>query len=147
MSRKKEPLHLPEGEEASLRAMLSKGVESVRSLKRARILLGLHQGGKAEAVSHQAQVSEATVYNVWHRYEQEGVVSALEEKPRPGQPPKFNEQAQAHLIALACSPAPEGRSRWTFRLLADRVVEIGLVERISHKTIGEELKKKHLSLG
>jgi len=141
------PLHLLKEEVAVLEEMFDKGIARVRSLKRARVLLGLHQGGQVEVVAQQAEVSEATVYNIWTRYEQEGLFSALQERPRSGQPRKLNEQAQGYLIALACSAAPEGRSRWTLRLLADRAVEMGIVESISYKTIGEEFKKKHLSLG
>ncbi|QMW03452.1 helix-turn-helix domain-containing protein [Spirosoma foliorum] len=100
------------------------------------MLLQLHQGKTPSQIATLLPVSEATVYNLRKRYLAEGLRSALSEKPRPGQPSKFDKAAQAHLTALACSQAPEGRSRWTLRLLADR-----LVESISYKTVGEQLKK------
>ncbi len=81
------------------------------------------------------------IYNIRNRYLAKGLTVALSEKPRSGQPSKFNKAAQAHLTALACSEAPEGRSRWTLRLLADRLVELRLVESVSYKTVGEQLKK------
>ncbi|MVM38047.1 helix-turn-helix domain-containing protein [Spirosoma sp. HMF3257] len=121
--------------------MLVKGKYAVRSLNRAQVLLHLHQGKTPTQVATLLPVSEATVYNLQKRYLTEGLMSALGEKPRPGQPSKFDKVAQAHLTALACSQAPQGRSRWTLRLLADRFVELRLVESISHKTVGEQLKK------
>jgi len=86
-------------------------------------------------------VSTAMVYNIRNRYSTEGLTMALSEKPRPGQPSKFDKATQAHLTALACSQAPACRSRWTLRLLADQLVELRLVESISYKTVGEQLKK------
>lgn len=127
--------------------MLIKGKHSVRSLKRAQVLLTLHQGKTPSAVAQLVSVSPAMVYNIGNRYLTQGLTVALSEKPRPGQPGKFDKAAQAHLTALACSEAPKGRSRWTLRLLADRLVELRLVESISYKTVGEQLKKTCVSLG
>lgn len=124
-----------------LQKMLTKGKHSVRSLKRGEVLLALHQGSTPSAVAQLVGVSPAVVYNIRNRFLAEGLTVALSEKPRPGQPSKFDKAAQAHLTALACSQAPDGRSRWTLRLLADRLVELRLVESISHQAIGEQLKK------
>lgn len=134
-------LCLPAEEVAQLQQMLSKGKHAVRSLKRAQVLLALHQGGTPSAVAQLVGVSPAMVYNIRHRYLAEGLAVALSEKPRPGQPSKFDKATQAHLTALACSEPPDGRSRWTLRLLADRLVELRLVESVSYKTVGEQLKK------
>lgn len=147
MKSKKAPLSLPEAEVSALKSMLSKGVDSVRSLKRAQVLLGLHQADPLATICQQAQVSEATIYNVWTRYEQEGLESALREKPRSGQPSKFDKALQAQLTALACSPAPEGHCRWTLRLLADKLVELRWIDSISHQAVAEQLKKTSCSLG
>jgi transposase len=147
MKSKKAPLSLPEAEVAALKSMLSKGIDSVRSLKRAQVLLGLHQMLPLATICQQAQVSEASVYNIWTRYEQEGLDSALREKPRPGQPSKFDKALQAQLTALACSPAPQGHCRWTLRLLADKLVELRWVDSISHQAVAEQLKKIASSLG
>lgn len=138
---------LPAEEVNQLRQMLTKGKHSVRSLKRAQVLLALHQGNTPSAVAQLVSVSPAMVYNIRNRYVAEGLAIALSEKPRPGQPSKFDKAAQAHLTAIACSQAPDGRSRWTLRLLADRLVELRLVESISHQAVGEQLKKTCLNPG
>lgn len=138
---------LPDAEVMQLEQMLAKGTHAVRSLHRAQVLLQLHLGKTPTQVATQVPISEATVYNLRKRYLAEGLTRALNEKPRPGQPSKFDKAAQAHLTALACSQAPEGRSRWTLRLLADRLVELRLVDSISHKTVGEQLKKINSSPG
>ena len=148
MSRISKPLSLSESEAAQLQAMLKKGVHSVRSLKRAQVLVSLHQGNKPEQVVQQVGVSLATVYNIAQRYESSGSLeSVLTDKPRPGQPSKFDKALQAQLTALACSPAPEGRSRWTLRLLADKLVELRWVDAVSHQAVAEQLKKTSCSHG
>lgn len=83
----------------------------------------------------------ATIYNLQKRYLQEGLESALTEKPRSGKSPVINGEMKARFTALACSDAPEGHARWTLRLPADKAVEFGLVDSISYKTCGEILKK------
>ena len=147
MSRPTASFTLPASEVTHLETLFTKGRQSVRSLKRAQVLLALHQGHPALAVANQAEVSAATVYNLRKRYQQEGLSAALTERPRSGQPSKFDAAAQAHLTALACSEAPEGRSRWTLRLLADRLVELRLLDSVSYKTVGEQLKKNRSNLG
>lgn len=147
MARPTLSFHLPAEEVSHLQQMLTKGKHAVRSLKRAQVLLALHQGRTPSAVAQLVGVSPAMVYNIRNRYLAEGLTAALSEKPRPGQPSKFDKAAQAHLTALACSQAPDGRSRWTLRLLADRLVELRLVESISHQAVGEQLKKTPLSPG
>lgn len=81
------------------------------------------------------------VYNIRNRYQAEGLKVALSEKPCQGQPSKFDKTDQAHLTAIACSEAPDGLSCWSLRLLADRLVELRLIESISHKAVEEQLKK------
>lgn len=147
MARSTLSFDLPAEEVTQLQQMLTKGKHSVRSFKRAQVLLALHQGNTPSAVAQLVSVSPAMVYNIRNRYLAEGLTAALSEKPRPGQPSKFDKAAQAHLRAIACSQAPDGRSRWTLRLLADRLVELRLVESISHQAVGEQLKKTPLSLG
>lgn len=147
MARSNLLFNLPDADVIQVEQMLAKGTHAVRSLHRAQVLLQLHRGKTPTQVATLVPVSEATVYNLRKRYLAEGLAIALNEKPRPGQPSKFDKAAQAHLTALACSEAPEGRSRWTLRLLADRLVELRLVESVSHKTVGEQLKKTSSSLG
>lgn len=131
-----------------LQGMLRKGTHQVRMLKRAEVLLNLHQGLKPQEVATKVEVSLATVYNITARYNEGGqLAAALQEKPRSGQPTKFSRAAQAQLTALACSQAPQGHSKWTLRLLADKLVELQILESVSHQAVGEQLKKMSLSLG
>lgn len=147
MARSARSFSLPAEEINQLQQLLTKGKHSVRSLKRAQVLLQLQQGKTPSAVAQLVSVSLAMVYNIRNRYQAEGLTVALSEKPRPGQPSKFDKAAQAHLTAIACSQAPDGHSRWTLRLLADRLVELRLVESISHQAVGEQLKKTNSSPG
>jgi transposase len=79
------------------------------------------------------------------RYEQAGWQAALAEAPRSGTPRRFDGPQRAVVTALACTPAPTGHSRWTLRLLADKAVELCLVETISHETVSQVLKKTSCS--
>lgn len=88
------------------------------------------------------QAGVATVFNIKRRYLSEGLAAALHDKPRSGKPARISGESRAKITALACSTAPEGRARWTLRLLADKAVEFGIVEAISHNTVKEVLKKK-----
>jgi transposase len=108
---------------------------------RARVLLLLHRGRTSDAVASALAVGVATVFNVKRRYLSEGLAAALHDKPRSGKPARISGESRAKITALACSAAPEGHARWTLRLLADRAVELGFVEAISHNTVKEVLKK------
>ena len=131
-----------------LEQMFSKGKQGVPSLKRAQVLLSLHGGKKPATVALESGVSLATVYNVANRYIQAGnLQDALQEKLRSGQPSKFDKASETHLTALACSEPPEGHGRWTLRLLADKLVELRIVDTISHQAVGERLKKIYSSPG
>jgi transposase len=147
MIRRVQPLTLSEGEAAEFQEMLEKGVHSVGSLKRAQVLVSLHQGKIPKQVVEQVGVSLATVYHITQRYQQEGLDSALREKPRRGQPSKFDKALEAQLTALACSPVRDGHCRWTLPLLADKVVELRWIDSISHPAVGEQLKKTRSRLG
>ncbi len=86
-------------------------------------------------------LSVATVYNIKRRYLTTGLDAALTDKPRSGKPASVDGTARAKITALACSTAPDGHARWTLRLLADKAVELGFVEDISHTTVRQILKK------
>ncbi len=88
-------------------------------------------------------VSSRTIEHLKRRFVEEGLEAALRRKPRPRKPraSTFDGKFQARLIALACSPAPEGRARWTVRLLAEKAVELGLAPRVSPMTVHRILKK------
>ena len=127
------------------------GDAPARVQTRARILLLSDRSGgaaKTEAQAAEALLcSKNTVGNVRRRFAHGGLDAALYERPRPGAAPKITGEAEARLIALACGPPPEGQARWTLRLLADRLVELELVESISDVAVHQRLKKTASSRG
>jgi transposase len=100
-----------------------------------------------EPVAPALHVGSATVGRVRQRFVEEGLESALNERPRPGQRRKLPGKQEAHLIAVACSSPPQGHGRWSLRLLAGKVVELGLANSISPETVRKLLKKQSLSPG
>jgi putative transposase len=141
MPRTAQPVSLTDDDLRSLTALTKRGSAPAREQTRARILLLLHRGRTPDETAAALSVGVATVFNVKRRYLSEGLTAALHDKPRSGKPPRISGAARAKITAFACSAAPEGHVRWTLRLLADRAVELGLVEAISHNTVREVLKK------
>lgn len=117
------------------------GCRPVRAVRRAQALLALARGIGQQAAGQAAGLSRQTVSQVRQRYAEGGWQAALAEAPRSGGPQRFDGAQRAALTALACTPAPVGHGRWTLRLLADKAVELCLVETISHETVGQVLKK------
>lgn len=146
---KKVVIRLSDPDKMYLGQYIKKGKHSTRAINRAKVLLLLDAGKSAKEAAVLASVSEATVYNLKYRYQEQqaDVSKAIEEKARPGQPAKITPQLEAHITALACSQAPEGRSQWTLRLLASKVVELGYVPELSHEALRRCLKKANSSLG
>jgi transposase len=140
-------INLQEQERQELEQQIRKGIRSARELTRARILLLSDQGQGVGQVTEAVMCSRGTVINVKKRYLEGGLEAALHDKPRPGARPKITGDVEAHLIALTCSDPPEGYGQWTLRLLANRLVELELVESISHTAVGKVLKKTDSSLG
>ncbi len=132
---------LTEEERERLLELIGKGKHGARTLARARILLKADEGIKDEDVAAALNVGYATVGRVRQRFVEGGLERALTEEPRPGAPPKLDERQCAHLIAIACSDAPEGHDHWTLRLLADKVVELEFAESYSHEAVRQTLKK------
>jgi transposase len=141
MARKRQHIQLSKQDYRSLTNILSKGSSSAREQTRARILDLLHRQKHPQTIADVLGVSSGTVYNVQNRYTEEGLEVALGEKPRSGKPPSITVEEKARITALACSDAPEGYARWSLRLLADKAVEMGYVESISHNEVGKILKK------
>lgn len=141
MPRKAQPVSLNDDELRSLTTLTKRGATSAREQTRARILMLLHRGRTPDAVASTLAVGVATVFNIKRRYLGEGLTAALHDKPRSGKPARIDGVARAKITALACSAAPEGHARWTLRLLADKAVELGFVEAVSHNTVKEVLKK------
>ena len=140
-------ISLKEEERKELKQYLRKGKSSARSLTRARILLLADEGLDDEKIAGALKVSKSTISRIRTRYCESGLDFALHEKARSGAPPKIDSRIEAQLTLLACSEPPDGRSRWTVRLLADRLVEMDIVDSISHMSVQRLLKKMKLNLG
>lgn len=141
MPRKAQPLTLSSNDLRSLKTLLTRGTASARTLSRARILDLLHRGQSSADIAALLQVTPQTVFNVKRRFLDGGLPAALYDQPRAGRPAEIDGQQRAKITALACSQPPKGRARWTLRLLADKVVELGYCESLSHTTAGKILKK------
>lgn len=141
MARQTESIQLSKEERSSLKTLFSGGNGSNRMQNRARILDLLARNTKASEIATLLDCSLTTVYNIKHRYQAQGLESALTEKPRSGKPTRITGEQKARITALACSDAPEGHARWTLRLLADKAVEFGFVDSVSHNHVREILKK------
>ena len=147
-------VRLSEAERLELDALVRKGKTSALTIARARILLKADQS-KEGAAQTDAQVAEAlsvaakTVFNVRRRWVEEGLEAALRRKEQdcPSRPRKLDGVAEAKLVAACCGPAPQGRARWTLRMLAGKLVELEVVPSISPETVRRTLKKMQLSLG
>jgi len=144
-------IELNETERTELEQLIHAGNAPARKQTRARILLlsDRSQGQKRtnREVAEAALCSLSTVVSIRRRYAEGGLPKALNDKGWPGAKPKLTGEVEAKLTMLACSKPPEGFARWTLRLLADQMVELGYVEAVSYVTIREWLKKANLSLG
>ncbi len=134
-----------------LRQLIRSGNAPARVQTRARILL-LANRSQGERRTHQQitqalAVSGVTISAICRRFALEGRDAALYERPRPGQVPKITGEVEAQLVLLACSDPPPGQARWTMQLLADKLVELQLVESISDSAVCERLKKTRSSPG
>jgi len=147
MPAKKYIVDLTSEERRKLLELTRKGKQSVRKVRRARILLKADEGWKDREITAALDTSSTTVERTRKRFVEGGLEKALNEDPRPGQKRKLDGRGEAHLIALACSQAPAGHSHWTLRLLADKLVELDVVDSISHETVRQTLKKTHSSPG
>lgn len=145
---KKYRVTLGPAEREQLRQMLARGKADVRKLKHAQILLKADEaaggpGWSDERIAAALDAGLATVQRVRQRFVEEGLDAAL--RPyRVGQrlyARKLDGRQEAHLIALACSQPPDDRGHWTLRLLAQRMVELGHVDTLSHETVRQVLKK------
>lgn len=138
---KKFVVHLTADERADLEALSRKGSGKARRLKHAMVLLAADDGDIDAEIAAKLRVHSNTVQRVRQRFVEEGLEAALSEKPRPGKTPLLDGHQEAHLIVLACSTPPEGRVQWTMQLLANKLVELGVVEGISDETLRRTLKR------
>ena len=139
MSKKALPFIVTETDQLTLTQLLAKGKDSVRKLNRARALQFSHQGQRPQQISELLGISVPTVYNIRKRYRQEGLLSAISEKARPGQPRKVTPKVEADITAIACSEAPDGFVRWTVNLINERLVELDI--HVHDESVRLALKK------
>lgn len=140
-------VNLTDEERRYLRELTTKGQAKARRLRRARTLL-LADAGRSDAfVSEALGCGINTVERTRKRCVEEGIEAALSERPRPGKAPKLDSAEEALLVAVACSDAPQGRSRWTMRLLSDKMVELTEHEAVSRELVRRTLKKTRSSPG
>ena len=147
---KKYRVKLSKVQREKLQELTSSGTIKVRKYKRARVLLladEAHQEGckSDKVIAERVDISVPTIQRIRQRFVEEGLESAISEKPRPGRSRTFTGQQRAQITALACSEPPEGHARWSLRLLANKLVELEMVDSISHVTVQEVLKKTNSS--
>lgn len=145
---------LTDDERGQLDALIRKGKASALVLTRARILLKADQadGGPAwddARIAEALDVGERTISRVRRRFVDRGFEACLTRKPqeKPSRERTLDGAAEARLVAVACSAAPDGRAEWTMQLLADKLVELGVVESVSDETVRRALKKTRSSRG
>ena len=153
MPAKRYRVELTSEEREELKALVSRGRSAAYKQTHARILLMSDEAQDDlpmtdEAIAQALKVGHATVERVRRRCVEEGIDAALNRKKQlRRRAKKLDGEAEAHLIAIACSEAPQGRARWTLKLLADRLVEREIVDSISTETVRKALKKTSSSRG
>jgi len=143
---------LSEADHKKIKMALRSDKVPMEAKKRAQILLDLDEssGRKADSISEVMRkrgVSQNTVIQARKRFDEEGVCSAIFRKKRqtPPTPPKVTGEVEAHIIACACSAPPEGFTRWSMQMIADKIVLNGVIESISDEAVRLVLKKRNLS--
>ena len=145
-------IELSESERKQLMEIVTKGTAKARTILRANILLASDRNGErymtVAEITQAYHTTHTTIQNVRSKYAEKGLEEVLTRKKRetPPVPSKITGEVEAHIIALACSDPPEGYARWTLRLLADRSVELGYIDSISHMAVSRILKKMNLNL-
>ena len=141
MVRDKYAVRLALEQRKELRHLIRVGKSSARVTARARILLKSDDGWPAPGAAQALDVSEGTVFRIKQRFAEDGLDGAIQDRSQAHRYRKLDDRGEAHLIARACSPAPEGHEHWNLSLLADRMVELGVAESLSHETVRLHLNK------
>jgi hypothetical protein len=146
MRTKRFKVDLTDTERAELLLLIRRGTAPARTIRRAHILLRASEDAYDHDTAEALHAAENTVQAVRRRFAEapagERLAAALYDRPRPGSEPKLDAKGEAHLIALACSSPPEGRTCWTMQLLADKLVELHVIDSISDETVRRTLGKK-----
>lgn len=144
-------VHLSKEDRQDLETLIHSGESSARTQTRARILLLSDENQKkkkgTKEIASALLCSLPTITNIRKKFVEGGLENALYDKARPGATPKITGEIEAQLTMLACSAPPAGRARWTLQMLADKLVELKLVDSISDVAVMHRLKKMNLSLG
>ena len=127
--------------ESELKAIVRKGMRAVREVTRAQILLFAYSGKDNDEIAGLLHINRDTVLRVKKRFIKGGLERAIYDAPRPGQPSKYSEKVKAEVIALACLSPPEGRKRWTVRLIAEELRKRPGLEGINREVVRMILKK------
>ena len=135
-------VNLSRAERDELTKLIQHEAPRSRQVKHAKILLDSDLGQSAAKIADWVGVGHSTVERTRQRYAEGGIKAALHDKPRPGVAPKLDGKQAAFVVALACSDTPNGQEKWSMQMLADKLVELGIVEQaVSHDTVGRVLKK------
>jgi transposase len=135
MARSPLRIEVTKKDQKELKLLLAGGVQQVRVVLRAVVLLQLAQGVSAPRVAAMVPLTAQAIRKIGHRYQQEGLERALYEKQRPGAAALLEDSQKQRIIAMVCSDPPEGRARWTVRLVAEEAVKRRLVPRVGRETI------------
>ena len=137
---KKQHVKLSDTDREFLENLISQGELTAKAYRRALALLELNRGQTYTAVSKTLQVTQTTL-STWAKKYQENGLQVLSDKPRSGRPIEIDGNQRAKITALACSDPPAGYAEWNLRLLADKAVELGYCENLSHTSVRRILKK------
>jgi transposase len=146
MPKKLYHVQLTATEREQLETYVKQGKKSARAMNRARILLLADEQHSDEEIMEILGISRQTVHKVRKRYQQspsKNILELLQEKPRPGQPVKIDTRVESHVAMIACAEVPEGAARWTLHMIADRLVELKVVDSICAESVRKALKKTH----
>lgn len=141
---KKEHVKLSDADRATLHEFLGKGSLKSRTFKRITALLELDKGQTYEAVRGIANLSKVSLGKLSRKYAAEGL-SCLYDAPRPGRPVSITAEQSDKITLLSLETPPEGHSQWSLRLIAEKVIELGYCDNISHTQVGKVLKKRNSS--
>lgn len=140
-------VELSEEDRVRLLLLIRQGAAPARVIRRAHTLLQASEGAFDHEIAAALHVHRTSVQRTRRRFVEEGLEAALHERPRPGAEPTLDGKGEAFLVALACSTPPEGKKHWSLQLLADKLVELSVVEAISDETVRRVLKKTRPSPG
>lgn len=142
--KKKEKITLTENEAQALRDFVKCGKKSAREIIRARALLLDSEGKSDIEIAKILEIRRETVWSIRQKVSvnrSKGILESLKDNPRSGKPIRVDDRVKANVTMIACSTPPEGRARWTLRLIADKVVKLSIIDSISPKSVSRVLKK------